>query len=150
MITRERLKQSAYGRNLLRLYRRLTPYHVSDWGNNDSEDKEHNGPSTREQVTSVSMANVITSLHRDGSGRHALVLDIDHPAWLIPSTTPEHYHLYVDVPGGIEASEYWEVLTALANARVIESGYAGASAARGFTSVRLPWEQKEKGPTQHD
>jgi len=154
MITRERLMHSDYGKGLLALYDRLVPYKVKDWGNDDSDDKDNNRPGDREEVPIVEAANVITSLHREedllGEARHALVLDIDHPSWLMPSTTPGHYHLYVDVPGGIPSTEYYLLLTALANARVIEAGYAGASAARGFTSVRLPWVAKEKGPKQHD
>lgn len=152
MITRERLSRSGYGRALLDLYKWLTPYFVSDWGNNDSDDKSNNRPSDRKEVSSLDEANVITSLHNDDDNgvRHALVLDIDHPSWLIPSTTPGHYHLYVDVPDGIPSDDYDALLIALANARVIEAGYAGASRARGFTSVRLPWITKEKGPTQRD
>jgi len=159
MITRERLMHSDYGKGLLALYDRLVSYKVKDWGNDDSNDKDNNRPGDREEVPIVEAANVITSLHRPDpfdllnetdDPRHALVLDIDHPSWLMPSTTPGHYHLYVDVPGGIPSTEYYLLLTALANARVIEAGYAGASAARGFTSVRLPWVAKEKGPKQHD
>lgn len=159
MITTDRLNRSLYGASLLALYSRLVPYRVKDWGNNDSDDKANNRPGDREQVSNLTDANVITSLHRpdnfwdaftDEGPRHAVVLDIDHPAWLMPSTTPGHYHLYIDVPGGIPGPEYDALLIALANARVIETGYAGASRARGFTSVRLPWIMKEKGPTQHD
>lgn len=155
MITRERLSKSEYGRGLLALYERLIPFHVKDWGNNDSDDKGSNRPSDREAVADVDEANVITSLHQPSLGqdrepRHAVVLDIDHPAWLIPSTTPGHYHLYIDVPGGLSESAYFFLLKVLAANKIIEKGYAAASTERGFTSVRLPWVQKEKGPTQHD
>lgn len=154
MITRERLERSEYGRGLIALMTRLTPYMVTDWGNNDSGDKPNNNPGTRERVRGgINNANVVTSRHADDlsmQGRHALVLDIDHPAWLMPSTTPGHFHLYVDVPGGIPDDEYAALLDALATAGVIEWGYAGASKARGFTSVRLPWITKEKGVKQHD
>lgn len=143
MITRERLKRSEYGRGLL--YENLIPYFVKDWGNDDSDDKASNRPSDREEASSLNEANVITSLRTDelSFDQHALVIDIDHPSWLIPSTTPGHYHLYVDV--SIESHTYWKLLDALAKAGVIESGYAGASKDRGFTSVRLPWVEKVKG-----
>lgn len=145
MITRERLERTEYGRGLLSLYKRLTPYFVKDWGNDDSDDKSNNRSSDREKVTSVDRANVMTSLHREDflGETHALVLDIDHDSWLMPSTTPGHYHLYVDVE--IEPDKYWALLDALAEAGVIERGYAGASKQRGFTSVRLPWIEKVKG-----
>lgn len=73
-------------------------------------------------------------------GRHTVMLDIDVPAVLVPSSTPGHSHLYID------AAMEWPVLEALlkalANAGVIEPGYAGASISRGATFLRLPWVRK--------
>lgn len=148
MITRERLERTTYGQGLLKLYESLTPYFVRDWGNDDSDDKDSNRPSDREQVSSLHQANVMTSLRESDDilqddKAHALVIDIDHPSWLIPSTTPGHYHLYVDV--SIDDSQYWRLVEALAESGVVERGYYGASKARGFTSVRLPWVEKVKG-----
>jgi hypothetical protein len=74
--------------------------------------------------------------------RHTIMLDLDVPATLIPSTTPGHSHLYIDVP--LEWSKYKILLDALAEAGVIELGYASASKARGFSSLRLPWVKKRK------
>lgn len=154
MISKDRLERSNYGRGLLAFISRMTLFYVTDWGNNDSQTKSDNRPGDRHEVkTGMNNANVVTSLHSADStraGRHALVLDIDHPTWLVPSTTPGHFHLYVDVPSGIETSDYEAILNALAVGGVIEWGYAGASKARGFTSVRLPWVEKMKGPIQHD
>jgi len=154
MITKQRLGSSTYGSQFLELITlKLRLYRVLDWGNDDSQTKDDNRPGDRAFVTDLQDANVVTSQHStapDGQARHALVLDIDHPAWLMPSTTPGHFHLYVDVPEGITNEKYTTLLTALADAGVIEWGYASASIARGFTSVRLPWIQKEKGPKQHD
>jgi hypothetical protein len=48
----------------------------------------------------------------------------------------------VDVPGGISQGYYESLLNALANAGVIERGYASASIERGFSCVRLPWVKK--------
>lgn len=164
MITRQRLGSSTYGAGYLELIiMKLRLYHVIDWGNDDSQTKGENRPGDRAFVTALQDANVVTSRHIEvdpldafgeegghAGARHALVLDIDHPSWLMPSTTPGHFHLYVDVPGGITNEKYTTLLTALADAGVIEWGYASASIARGWTSVRLPWIQKEKGPKQHD
>ena len=63
------------------------------------------------------------------------------PAWLIPSSTPGHSHLYVDV--SIREDAYFQLLDALANAGVIQRGYADASKRRGGTALRLPWIKKE-------
>lgn len=74
---------------------------------------------------------------------HRPILDIDFPAALIPSTTPGHFHLYLDKPMGW--SKYSALLGALATAGIVEQGYAGASLEREYTSVRLPWVKKEPG-----
>lgn len=71
---------------------------------------------------------------------HKLVLDIDLPAKLIPSTTPDHYHLYIDKE--IPADKYWDLVQAFVDAGLVEEGYLGASMRRGYTSARLPWVRK--------
>ncbi len=72
---------------------------------------------------------------------HAPVLDLDFPAMLIPSTTPGHFHLYLDTY--IPHDKYMDLLDALAEARIIESGYSAASQKNGFTAVRAPWVKKD-------
>lgn len=74
-------------------------------------------------------------------GWHTVMLDIDQPVRLVPSTTPGHWHLYIDV-----AMPWWRyryLLKALKIAGIIEDGYYRASVKRGFTSLRLPWVKKE-------
>lgn len=88
----------------------------------------------------IDEATVITSEIADGSGRHKVVIDLDLPAHLIPSSTPGHFHLYVDHV--LEWHEYEDLLNALAVAGLVEPGYVGASVARGFTAARLPWVKK--------
>lgn len=68
---------------------------------------------------------------------HSPVLDIDFAARLIPSSTPGHFHLYLD---GLHLSweKYARLLTALAEAGVIEKGYAGAAIRRKATFVWKP------------
>lgn len=83
-------------------------------------------------------ANVITSMLPDG--RHAPVIDLDVPVTLLPSTTPGHSHLYIDVP--MEWRQYLDILIALEAAKVVEEGYLNASATREFGTLRLPWVQK--------
>lgn len=89
----------------------------------------------------VNEAHVTTSKVAGKENIHKLVIDLDLPAALIPSSTPGHFHLYVDKE--IEERAYFDVLDALANAGLIEQGYLGASQARGFTAVRLPWVRKQ-------
>lgn len=111
--------------------------------------------SQHQPVTTMDSAHVITSdtghtigypgwawgLPAEEEPMHRPVLDIDFPAALIPSTTPGHFHLYLDKPMGW--SKYRQLLGSLSDAGIIEQGYANASADRGYTSVRLPWVKKE-------
>lgn len=91
-------------------------------------------------------ANLLTSKHRGNNckcpecNRHRVVLDIDHDAALIPSSTPGHFHLIIDV--NMPWLNYTNLLRALADAGVIEQGYCHASIKNGFTAIRTPWERK--------
>jgi hypothetical protein len=85
-------------------------------------------------------ANLVSSIVADGSGLHRPVLDLDMPAYLVPSSTPGHHHLYIDHPMTWEA--YVKLLEALADAGLLERGYVEASVRRGRTDVRLPWVRK--------
>lgn len=122
---------------------RLVTRKVLDWSDSNTI-PEKNLP----LPIHISNANIVTSEVRTSElqpmgGRHQLVIDIDHPSWLVRSSTEGHYHLYVEVPGGIGWSDYQALLGALAGAGVIEQGYAHAAVARGFSAVRLPWIKKE-------
>ena len=105
-------------------------------------------PEIGRPVADIETANVVSSIMRGhtpapgggGSGHHLPVLDLDVPAVLIPSSTDGHWHLYLDVQ--VPDAAYWPMLEALATAGVLEGGYVGASKARGYTSVRLPWVKK--------
>lgn len=73
---------------------------------------------------------------------HCPVLDIDVPMFLVPSTTPGHYHLYIDVP--MSWGKYRKLLVALGDAGILEKGFVKASIQRKFSNVRVPWLKKEK------
>lgn len=123
------------------LFGRLTLGFVEKFGGSSDGDVKMPDPVSQ---ADRHLANVVTSKYGDGSGRHALLLDIDHPAWLVKSSTENHYHLYIDVPGGIDHEQYMEVLRVLSDAGVIQTGYRRASMNRGFTSLRFPWVKKEQ------
>lgn len=76
-----------------------------------------------------------------GNNMHAPALDIDIPAYLVPSATPGHTHLYFDRL--MTWRQYKRLLKALARAGIIEKGYMKASLRRGHSSVRVPWRKKE-------
>lgn len=72
--------------------------------------------------------------------KHTLMIDLDVPASLVPSTTPGHSHLYIDVP--MDWQHVLDILGALVAGGVVEPGYLNASKERGYTALRLPWVQK--------
>jgi hypothetical protein len=65
---------------------------------------------------------------------HAPVLDIDIPHKYVPSSTPGHGHLYLDVV--VQWSDYVKWLQFSAELGIIESGWVDAALKQGFTAVR--------------
>jgi hypothetical protein len=82
----------------------------------------------------------ILSSRITGSRDHTFMIDVDVRASLVPSSTPGHSHLYIDVP--VSWRKYKRVLRALVQAGVVEAGYYNASKKRGFTALRPPWRMK--------
>lgn len=85
-------------------------------------------------------AQTVSSEIDDRRGWHTPMLDIDLPARLIESSTPGHYHLYIDHP--IPWWRYKRLLKALMKAGIIEKNYYKASVARKGTHLRPPWGLK--------
>jgi len=123
--------------NVLSLLAHLRLFKVTKW---DEDSSVTYSREEREPATSITTANVSTSIREDAEDSHALLLDLDVPAWLLPSSTDGHSHLYVDVK--IPTPTYFALLDALADAGVIQRGYANSSKHRGGTALRLPWIKK--------
>ena len=115
--------------------------HIADLSRNEYVQ----GKDDREPTVDLDQANVVSSLQsgtEPGSrAQHYPVLDLDLPAVLVPSSTPGHSHLYIDLP--IPDDTYWRLCDALVDAGVLQEGYVSACKSRGYTSVRLPWVRKE-------
>jgi hypothetical protein len=109
-------------------------YHVN-FLDASSADGEHELAVDRWEVEYDHLANAISS-EIVGSSLHAPVLDIDFEARLVPSSTPGHYHLYLD--RAVAWPAYEKVLRALAEAGLQEEGYVSASIDRRATFVRKP------------
>lgn len=111
-------------------------FEVFDWGASSCDDalEESRKPAPIEQ------SHVISSELED-SEYHKPVIDIDVPIRVFPSTTPGHFHLYIDY--NIKWDDYVHLLDAMARAGIVERGYVDASIERGGTHVRLPWIAKE-------
>lgn len=86
-------------------------------------------------------AKLVTSISRHNRGKHVPVLDIDIPAYLVPSSTQDHSHLYLDVE--MSWWRYKRLLKQMAKAGILEKGYVKASLARKHTAVRCPWITKD-------
>lgn len=137
---------------LLRLIERMQTFRV-DWSK-----VAPTGTSVREDVgyelgidieeSDLDHANVVSSVRKPGlwedqkNVAHNVAIDLDVPAYLVPSSTGGHSHLYVDVPKGIPHHRYMALLSALADAGIIEPGYAAVSIKRGRSDLRLPWVAK--------
>ncbi|MFI5840580.1 hypothetical protein ACIA8K_12810 [Catenuloplanes sp. NPDC051500] len=110
---------------------------------------------TRPAVTSdLDVANLITSEMRSqpkyafidpDNQWHKVVLDIDLPVKVLPSTTEGHHHLFIDK--AILWEDYVELMEVMARIGLIERGYLFASKERGYSCVRLPWVKK--APTKN-
>lgn len=116
-------------------------YHVTRWENSSSG---ADGCGEFE-AAGIQWADIISSQIRSDDlnnpgHHHTIMLDLDVPAQMIPSSTPGHSHLYIDVVNDWDT--YCKLLDALVAANVLEAGYVRASKARGFTALRLPWIKK--------
>lgn len=85
-------------------------------------------------------ALVISSAVEGSVVAHRPALDIDHPVRVVPSSTPGHHHLFIDVD--MTWAQYSKLLDVLAEVGVIEQGYADVSKVREATYLRLPWVKK--------
>jgi hypothetical protein len=65
---------------------------------------------------------------------------MDFPSWVLPSSTPGHFHLYID--NLITWRQYRRVLRAFYRAGMLEKKYVVASRGARATMVRVPWLRK--------
>lgn len=98
----------------------------------------------RFEVPAAEYASVVSSELDDGypdrTPLHRVVLDIDWQAELVPSTTPGHYHLYINK--AMTWDQYVKLLDVMAEVGLLQQGYVTASKVRKATMVRLPWIKK--------
>ena len=73
--------------------------------------------------------------------KHIVVIDVDHPAHLVDSSTPGHHHLYVEIPP-VSFDAYRKWLEASAEIGLVSHGYVNACINRMHSDVRLPWIRK--------
>lgn len=76
---------------------------------------------------------------RDGA-MHLPAIDIDFPCELVESSTPGHFHLYIDKE--VTQEQYKIVLQALHNAGIVQRGFYDSFLRRGQTFLRRPGVKK--------
>lgn len=114
----------------------------------DRVDSDPYGPSTPIEEPGEHGANLISSVladgyHSDGDGlMHAPVIDVDFPIAVVPSSTPGHFHLYIDKP--MFWDQYVELLAALENAGIVQHGFVHHSVNRKKSVLRMPWVNKKR------
>jgi hypothetical protein len=86
-------------------------------------------------------ANTISSRHIEYPDRHKVMLDLDVPHKLIPSSTEGHSHLYLDVE--LCKEDYRDLLVALRTAGIIQKGILDQFDEHGATFLRLPTVKKD-------
>lgn len=106
--------------------------------------KDEAGVETRTPTEAADSDIVSSEIVRSGEIMgdpvHAPCIDIDVPMTFVPSSTPGHGHLYIDVPMTWE--NYERLLTVMAEVGIVEEGYLRASKTRKATHLRLPWVRK--------
>lgn len=90
------------------------------------------------EVCTAGEANLISS--ESVTGFHCPVIDIDLPCELIPSTTPGHFHLYIDHP--VAKEDYLALIAAMAKCGLVNEFYNEMAQQRGATFVRPRWVKK--------
>lgn len=97
-----------------------------------------------EEVTDFDTADIVSSERAESYGpkRHIVMFDVDIPMEVIESSTPGHYHVYFPETH-ISKIALLDLLEELSSAGIVEPGYVGASRARGFAALRLPWVHKD-------
>lgn len=110
---------------------------LDEFGNSDEIDHgDDPQPCTKDE------ANIVSS--RTINGKHKPVIDIDFPVRLIESSTPGHFHLYIDVE--MTWKQQVKLMDAMEEAGIVQKGFNKFSQLRGMSFVRPPWVKKKEGP----
>lgn len=116
--------------------------HESEWPHRQylkTEIVNHSYSSTEEVVGCThAEADLISSITM--SGEHAPAIDIDMPCRLVPSSTPGHFHLYIEKE--MDWKTYEELLKALTRAGIVEDGFLHMAQKYKATHLRVPGKPK--------
>ena len=97
-----------------------------------------------DRVENLDEANIVTSKwyeSRVGNvSMHKLFLDLDIEHLYVPSSTPGHGHLMINVD--LDEKDLKELVALLVKLNVLSPGSLGQLVTRGANSLRLPWIKK--------
>lgn len=99
-------------------------------------DRERDPVDHPRPIVKPGKGNLYQSTLVDNPLLHAPTLDIDVPCYLVESTTPGHYHLYIDK--AMSWDQYVQLIVAMKKAGVLNEGWADLSLQRGSTHLRKP------------
>lgn len=113
-----------------------------DFGGEGEDSKVGTGAGDR-IISDAGLANCIASVVRtESSGElvHKPAIDIDIPCWLVPSSTPGHYHLYIDIE--LTTPEYRRLINTLNEVGIVQQGIVNQITRWDRTFLRLPGVKK--------
>jgi hypothetical protein len=87
----------------------------------------------------INNGNLIGSATQQGT--HAPVFDLDFPAYLLPSSSPGKFHLYLEKE--ISWESYLDILESMVNAGLLEPGWVDSGITNGAMLLRPPGVFKE-------
>jgi hypothetical protein len=87
-------------------------------------------------------SNVVSSLLTNGG--HAPAIDVDLPIHAVQSSTPGHWHLYLDVE--LSWPDYLRLLEVMRDVGIVQDGFYRSAKSRGTTLLRLPGVPKPDEP----
>lgn len=118
------------------MWEQLCLFHNVRW---ETVEGEYDDGPDREPTETLAEAEVVASQIKGGLW-HYVLLDLDVPAFLVPSSTPGNSHLYIGKK--VTWEQYKDLLGVLADAGIVEPGYVEVSLKRGHCDLRLPWIKK--------
>jgi hypothetical protein len=138
-------------RGLMHLIDRLQTYQVDRWRRpGDYGSGTDSIFCTNRKRMPLEDADVVSSRAKTYGGTpqldpetatHFPIFDLDVPAYLVPSSTPGHSHLYVDKR--VSWRQYRKVLKAMSKAGIIDEAYYEATVGAKAAFLRLPWIKRE-------
>jgi hypothetical protein len=122
-------------------------YRVLRWSGDSAAfvNDGHDPATDVEETDDLDTADVVSSVRKGLRGftsKHMVMFDLDVPIEVIPSSTPGHSHVYFPETN-VSESALFALFEHMVNCGIVEPGYLGASRARGFAALRLPWVRKD-------